>query len=217
MAADRTNTDPSPGKSRLDSAGPRLPASGKAGSRDDEAFKQSMAELSRRLGERVAQQSTGHPAAAATERRAALQAYDLARERRQIAMLGVAVAAVIGAGIVEIDSLRRRVHGPCRRLKRLQCARSLRRPSRWRLSRRLLLHPSLRCPRRPPHRPRLRQTSPLHPRPNRQPSRQPRRPSRPRTAPPAPPQQGRNQPRRRAANRCGSSRRRTRPRCDGTM
>ncbi len=100
MAADRTNTDPSPGKSRLDSAGPRLPASGKAGSRDDEAFKQSMAELSRRLGERVAQQSTGHPAAAATERRAALQAYDLARERRQIAMLGVAVAAVIGAGIV---------------------------------------------------------------------------------------------------------------------
>jgi hypothetical protein len=66
----------------------------------DEIRKQSMAELSRRLGERLARQTATDPAAAAAARRAALQEYERTRERRLIAVLGVAVAAIIGAGTV---------------------------------------------------------------------------------------------------------------------
>jgi hypothetical protein len=67
---------------------------------DDEISKESMAELSRRLGERAARQRAVDPAVAKAARRAALEAYDHAHERRLIVGLSVAVAAVIGAGIV---------------------------------------------------------------------------------------------------------------------
>jgi hypothetical protein len=48
----------------------------------DDRFKESLADLSSQLGRRAAEQSTADPKAAAEARRAALQAYDLARERR---------------------------------------------------------------------------------------------------------------------------------------
>src|SRR5207244_251291 len=57
---------------------------------DDEGFKQSMAELSRRLGERTAHQSTVDATAAAAARRAALRAYDRARLRRLTTAFGLA-------------------------------------------------------------------------------------------------------------------------------
>jgi hypothetical protein len=66
---------------------------------DDEISNESMAELSRRLGERAAQQRAVDPAAAAAARRAALQAYDRARARRLRVVLGFAVGAIVGSGI----------------------------------------------------------------------------------------------------------------------
>jgi len=104
MTADRTNTGPGtgpgPGKAQPDGASPtRPPAPGKADGRDDEIAKQSMAELSRRLGERAARQSAVDPRAAAEARRAALQAYDLARERRLKLALHVGGSAVAAAGV----------------------------------------------------------------------------------------------------------------------
>lgn len=89
-----------PGGARPD--GP--PAADMAGSRDDEARKQSMTDLSRQLGERVARQSAVGPAAAAAARRAALQEYENLHERRLIAAAGVAVAAIIGAGTIYLAS-----------------------------------------------------------------------------------------------------------------
>src|SRR5262249_50802711 len=61
-----------------------------------EAFKQSMAELSRRLGERMAPESDS--VASAEARRAALQAYDRAR-LRWVVMIALGVLAAIATGI----------------------------------------------------------------------------------------------------------------------
>src|SRR5437016_5284881 len=58
-----------------------------AGRRDD-LFVQSVAELSRRAGARLARQSAVDPGSAAQARRAALQAYDRARARRRRWALG---------------------------------------------------------------------------------------------------------------------------------
>jgi CheY-like chemotaxis protein len=101
MTADPSRkTSPEPGKAQLGSANPsRPPAPGKADGRDDEISKQSMAELSRRLGERAARQRAVDPDAAKAARRAALQAYDRARVRRLRVVLGFAVGAVVGSGI----------------------------------------------------------------------------------------------------------------------
>lgn len=65
----------------------------------DEHFKQSLASLTGRLGERAAWQSANGPQAAAEARRAALEAYDMARARRLKTALGTAGAAVAAAGI----------------------------------------------------------------------------------------------------------------------
>ena len=65
----------------------------------DEHFKQSLAGLTSRLGERAARQSANDPQAAAEARRAALEAYDLARARRLKTALGTAGAAVAAIGI----------------------------------------------------------------------------------------------------------------------
>ena len=66
--------------------------------------KRSMADLARRLAERAAQQRAVDPRAAAAERRAALEAYNQARERRLIVGLSVAVAVTVGAGIAYLVS-----------------------------------------------------------------------------------------------------------------
>lgn len=68
----------------------------------DDRFKESLADLSSQLGRRAAEQSTADPKAAAEARRAALQAYDLARERRLKTALRTAAAAV---AVVAIASL----------------------------------------------------------------------------------------------------------------
>jgi hypothetical protein len=65
----------------------------------DEHFKQSVAGLSGQLGERAAWKTTSDPKAAAEARRAALQAYDLARARRWKTALQAAGAAVAAAGV----------------------------------------------------------------------------------------------------------------------
>ena len=82
-------------------ARPNTPsAPGKADGRDDEIPDPSLAELSRRLGERAARQRAVDPADAKAEHRAALQAYDQARVRRLRMGLGFAVAAGFGSAIV---------------------------------------------------------------------------------------------------------------------
>lgn len=91
MTADRANPN-----------GP--PAPHAADGRNDDVSEPSMAELSRRLGERAARQRAVDPAAAKAARLTALEAYDQAQERRLIVGLSVAVAAVIGAGIVYLVS-----------------------------------------------------------------------------------------------------------------
>jgi peptidoglycan hydrolase-like protein with peptidoglycan-binding domain len=66
-----------------------------------EAFKRSMAELSRRLGERTALESAS--VASAETRRAALQAYDRARLRWTVMMaLGVLAAIATGIGLASL-------------------------------------------------------------------------------------------------------------------
>lgn len=65
----------------------------------DDHFKQSLAGLSSRLGERAAWQSTNDPKATAEARRAALQAYDLARARRWKVALKATGAAIAAAGV----------------------------------------------------------------------------------------------------------------------
>jgi hypothetical protein len=103
MTADRTKTGPEPSKAQPGGAnGP--PAPDAADGRNDDVSQPSMAELSRRLGERAARQRAVDPAAAKAARRAALEAYDQAQERRLIVGSSVAVAAVIAAGIVYLIS-----------------------------------------------------------------------------------------------------------------
>ncbi len=101
MTADPgTKTSPERGKAPPGGVNPnRPPAPGKADGRDDEISEPSMAELSRRLGERAARQRAVDPAAAKAVRRAALEAYDHARARRLRLGLGFAVAAIVGSGI----------------------------------------------------------------------------------------------------------------------
>ena len=100
MTADRTKTDPEPDEAQPGSASPGArPAPDKADSRDDANYKQSMADLSRRLGERAARQPAVDPGEAKAARRAALEEYDRTRGRRLIVGLGLAAAVVVGAGI----------------------------------------------------------------------------------------------------------------------
>jgi CheY-like chemotaxis protein len=101
MTADpSTKTSPKPGKAQPGSASPNgPPAPGKADRRDDEISDPSMAALQRRLGEWAARQRAVDPAAAKAARRAALEAYDRARARRQRLALAFAVAAIASSGI----------------------------------------------------------------------------------------------------------------------
>jgi Putative peptidoglycan binding domain len=69
---------------------------------NDALFIDVMADFSRKLGERAAQQSAGGLAAAQQERREALKAYDRARRRQQILTGGVAVGALIALGIASL-------------------------------------------------------------------------------------------------------------------
>jgi len=95
-----TKRGPEPGKAQPDSVSPNGPAAArKAGGRDDEISELSMAALSRRLGERAARQQAVDPGTAKAARRAALQAYERARVRRQRLGLAFAVAAVVGSAI----------------------------------------------------------------------------------------------------------------------
>ena len=68
----------------------------------DEHFKQTVASLSRQLGERVPRQSADDPQTAAEACRAALQAYDLARARRLKMALGTTGAALATIGIASL-------------------------------------------------------------------------------------------------------------------
>ena len=68
----------------------------------DALFIDVMADFSRKLGERVAQQSAGGLAAAAQERREAMRAYERKRRRQQILTAGVAVGALIALGIASL-------------------------------------------------------------------------------------------------------------------
>lgn len=89
MAGDRTTTDPESGKVQLTGARPAKP---------------SIEELSCDLGERLARQRPTDPGAAAAARRAALEAYDLARERPLIAGLSVVLALTVGAVVAYVVS-----------------------------------------------------------------------------------------------------------------
>jgi CheY-like chemotaxis protein len=101
MTADPgSKAGPKPGKVQPGSASPNgPPAPGKADRRDDEISDPSMAALQRRLGEWAARQRAVDPAAAKAARRAALEAYDRARARRQRVALAFAVAAIASSGI----------------------------------------------------------------------------------------------------------------------
>ncbi|MEA2809581.1 MAG: hypothetical protein QOJ17_3722 [Rhodospirillaceae bacterium] len=101
MTADPgSKAGPKPGKVQPGSASPNgPPAPGKADRRDDEISDPSMAALQRRLGEWAARQRAVDPAAAKAARRAALEAYDRARARRQRLALAFAVAAIASSGI----------------------------------------------------------------------------------------------------------------------
>jgi hypothetical protein len=69
---------------------------------NDALFIDVMADFSRKLGERAAQQSAGGLAGAAQERREALKAYDRRRRRQQIMTAGVAMGALIALGIASL-------------------------------------------------------------------------------------------------------------------
>jgi hypothetical protein len=84
MTGDRTTTDP-----KADKAQPA--GASRAGP--------STEELSRQLAERLARQRAADPGAAAAARRAALLAYDQARERRLIVALSVVLAATVAASV----------------------------------------------------------------------------------------------------------------------
>ena len=70
------------------------------GDRNNEVSKPSIAELSRRLAERAARQRAVDPAAVKTARRAALEAYDRTRARRQRLVLGLAGGAIACSSII---------------------------------------------------------------------------------------------------------------------
>jgi DNA-binding NarL/FixJ family response regulator len=99
-AKSKAKTSPERGQAQPISANPnRPPARHMANGPDNEVSKSSMAELSRRLRERAAEQRAIDPAAAKAARGAALQAYDRADARRLKLVLGVAIGAVAGLGI----------------------------------------------------------------------------------------------------------------------
>jgi Putative peptidoglycan binding domain len=100
MMGDRTKTDAEAGNTQRGGAGGNgSPAAGNADRRDDASGAPSMGELARRLAERTARQQTVDPAAAAAARRGALEAYDLARERRLIVTLSAVLALTVGAAV----------------------------------------------------------------------------------------------------------------------
>ena len=100
MTADRTKTGPESGEAQPGGAGPGgPPAADKTDRQADEPLSQSMADLSRRLGERAARQPEVDPGEAKAARRAALEAYDRARSRRLIVGLSLATAVVVAAGV----------------------------------------------------------------------------------------------------------------------
>ncbi|HTG18513.1 MAG TPA: peptidoglycan-binding domain-containing protein [Reyranella sp.] len=84
MTGDRTTTDPKADKAQPAGASRASP---------------STEELSRQLAERLARQRAADPGAAAAARRAALLAYDQARERRLIVALSVVLAATVAASV----------------------------------------------------------------------------------------------------------------------
>ena len=102
MTADLSSkANPAPGKAQPGSVHPNgPPASDEADGRDDDVSKPSIAELSRRLAERAARQRAVDPAAAKTARRAALEAYDRTRARRQRLVLGLAGGAIACSSII---------------------------------------------------------------------------------------------------------------------
>jgi hypothetical protein len=65
----------------------------------EQFFRQSIADLSKRLGERAARQSTSEPQTAAEARRRAMQAYERERARKLRLILTGAAAFVVTAGI----------------------------------------------------------------------------------------------------------------------
>jgi hypothetical protein len=113
MTGDRTMTDPE---------------SGKAQPADESRAKPPMDELSRRLGERLARQRAADPGAATAARRAALQAYDQARERRLIAGLSVVLAVTVGAALayfVSVSTIDERVLWAWRDSARIGVSRTM--------------------------------------------------------------------------------------------
>jgi peptidoglycan hydrolase-like protein with peptidoglycan-binding domain len=69
---------------------------------DDNVFRQSLAELSRRARERSAQRSAVDPGAAAQARRAALLAYDHSKTRKLTWMLSLAAGVIGGTAIAAL-------------------------------------------------------------------------------------------------------------------
>jgi hypothetical protein len=102
MTADLSReANPAPGKAQPGSVQPNgPPASDEADARDADVSKPSIAELSRRLAERAARQRAVDPAAVKTARRAALEAYDRTRARRQRLVLGIAGGAIACSSII---------------------------------------------------------------------------------------------------------------------
>jgi DNA-binding NarL/FixJ family response regulator len=101
-AADPSSqANPAPGKAQPSSVHPNgPPASEEAGGRNDDVSKLLIAELSRRLPERAARQRAVDPTAVKTARRAALEAYDRTRARRQRLVLGLAGGAIACSSII---------------------------------------------------------------------------------------------------------------------
>src|SRR5690348_12085836 len=94
----RAEMGPQPGKAPPSGSRPiRRPTPEEVDSHGDELFKQSIAGLSRRLGERAAQ--SADPRAEAEARRVALRAYELARARRLKWGLGAGASAIAAVGI----------------------------------------------------------------------------------------------------------------------
>ena len=90
-----SKANPAPGKAQPDGVRPNgPPARDEADGPDVDVSRPSIAELSRRLGERAARQRVIDPAVAKAARRAALKAYDRMRTRRQRLVLGFAVGAI---------------------------------------------------------------------------------------------------------------------------
>ena len=95
----RKTVSPDLVKAQPASARPNSAAGPEAVGRDA-VCKPAITELSRRLAERVARQRAVDPAAAKAPRRAALEAYDLARTRRRRWALGFAMGGIVGSAIV---------------------------------------------------------------------------------------------------------------------